>query len=108
MSQNYVHVPWLNDLKASDIVVTDFNEETRLALPQEIELYRNLGPACRDELIWFFIFENIASGYFDTARRAERLNVGAVDRRVRLLPPAHELVSVFHFEETKSVVSWWR
>ncbi len=90
----YKHFLWLNSVKASDIVVSDFliNKISRLATQEEIEQYHRLPVASERELRWFYHMEHF-HGPPPTKWTPQELNFlrlaaakQIVDKRVRLLP----------------------
>jgi hypothetical protein len=85
----YKEKPWLNNLKASDLVVMELGD-TRLANALEKDQYGKLEPPTELELQWFHNMEHVetetrffGSGLAEYGVGAPRMSV---DTRVRLLP----------------------
>ncbi len=99
-------LPFLQNLKASDLVVIDLLGAKRLATAKETEFYRNLGVASRDEWQWFFtiMYPQLSPIFYEVAEVSVEQANQVVDTRVRLLPPGQKLDHVFDVDKPEQWV----
>ncbi len=103
---NSILLPFLHNLKASDLVVINLLGEKRLATSEEMQFYQNLGVATRDEWQWFYtiMYPQLSPIFYKVAEVSVEQANQVVDTRVRLLPPGQKLDHVFDVDKPEQWV----